>query len=113
MSHPDDRIRMAEILDEISKIEHQKGHPLFSVVVVQNETDRPGKGFYKLPRRLGLFSWQTNLHEMEFFVSTVKDATGIGSARRNRLPPLNTTRALIIAKNVESRPSCRRKKVRI
>jgi hypothetical protein len=65
---------MAEILDEISTIEHQKGNPLLSVVVVQRETGRPGKGFYKLARRLGLFNGKTDLHEMEFFISTVKDA---------------------------------------
>jgi hypothetical protein len=78
MGRADDRIRMAEILDEISTFEHEHGHPLLSVLVVQSETGRPGKGFYKLARRLGLFTGKTDLHEMEFFVQTAKQAYSHG-----------------------------------
>src|ERR1700752_1632025 len=56
MSLADDRNRIADILDEISSFEHQRSRPLLSVVVVQVDTGRPGKGFYKLATRLRLFS---------------------------------------------------------
>ena len=74
MSLADDRNRMAEILDEISTSEHHQGRPLLSVVVVQTETGRPGKGFYKLATHLGLYAGKSDLHEMEFFIATVKAA---------------------------------------
>ena len=65
MSLPDDRNRIADILDEISTFEHEQDRPLLSVVVVQTETGRPGKGFYKLATRLGLFSGKSDLDEMD------------------------------------------------
>lgn len=74
MSLADDRNRIADILDEISTFENAQGRPLLSVVVVQAETGRPGKGFYKLAARLGLFSGKSDLDEMEFFIATVKRA---------------------------------------
>ena len=74
MSLADDRNRIADILDEISSFEHAQGRPLLSVVVVQSETGRPGKGFYKLATRLRLYSGRSDLDEMEFFISTVKRA---------------------------------------
>jgi hypothetical protein len=74
MSLAEDRNRIANILDEISTFEHEQGRPLLSVVVVQAETGRPGKGFYKLAARLRLFSGKSDLDEMEFFISTVKRA---------------------------------------
>ena len=77
MSLADDRNRIAEILDEISTFEHTQGRPLLSVVVVQAETGRPGKGFYKLATRLRLFSGKSDVDEMEFFISTVKRAYAI------------------------------------
>jgi hypothetical protein len=83
MSLADDRIRIAEILDEISTLEHQLGRPLLSVVVVQTETGRPGKGFYKLATSLRLFSGRTDMEEMEFHIqlgrySTAFPSTGLG-----------------------------------
>lgn len=74
MSLADDRNRIAEILDEISLLEHEQGRPLLSVVVVQIETGRPGKGFYKLATNLRLFSGKSDIDEMEFFIATVKSA---------------------------------------
>src|SRR5437899_471369 len=70
MSLANDRNQIAGILDEISTFEHQRGRPLLSVVVVQVETGRPGKGFYKLATRLHLFSGKSDVDEMEFFVAT-------------------------------------------
>jgi hypothetical protein len=74
MSLVDDRNRIADILDEISTFEHRRGRPLLSVVVVQVDTGRPGKGFYKLATRLRLFSGRSDIDEMEFFIATVKQA---------------------------------------
>jgi hypothetical protein len=74
MSLAEDRNRIADILDEISTFEHEQGRPLLSVVVVQAETGRPGKGFYKLATRLQLFSGKSDIDEMVFFIATVKQA---------------------------------------
>jgi hypothetical protein len=81
MSRAEDRNRMADVLDEISTFEHRQGRPLLSVVVVQAETGRPGKGFYKLANRLGLYSGKSDLNEMEFFVSTVKQVYATWKSR--------------------------------
>jgi hypothetical protein len=74
MSLPDDRNQIADVLDGISMFEHEQGRPLLSVVVVQSETGRPGKGFYKLATGLRLFSGKTDMDEMEFFIATIKCA---------------------------------------
>ena len=74
MSLADDRNRIADLLDKISMFEHEQGRPLLSVVVVQVETGRPGKGFYKLATNLRLFSGKSDMDEMEFFIATVKRA---------------------------------------
>ena len=44
-------------LEEVSAHEHEAGHPLLSVVVV-NETNQPGPGFFTMARRLGLMRSQ-------------------------------------------------------
>jgi hypothetical protein len=41
-------------LDEISTDEHNDGRPLLSVVVVREDTEMPGKGFFRLARSLGV-----------------------------------------------------------
>ena len=74
MSLADDRNRIAEILDAISLLEHTQDKPLLSVVVVQVETGRPGKGFYRLATSLGLFNGKSDIEEMEFFIATIKRA---------------------------------------
>jgi hypothetical protein len=82
MSLADDRNRIADILDEISLLEHKQGRPLLSVVVVQVETGRPGKGFYKLATTLNLFSGKSDIDEMEFFVNTAKRAYATWKVQR-------------------------------
>ena len=49
-----DRIRIAQVLDEISRGEHSDGKPLLSAVVILKEENVPGKGFFNLARKLGL-----------------------------------------------------------
>ena len=52
MANRGERSKLANILDEINKEEHGLGRPLLSVVVVQKESGRPGKGFFDLAREL-------------------------------------------------------------
>jgi hypothetical protein len=54
MADPQDRLRIGEILGEISKAEHEAGRPLLSVVVTQKENERPGVGFFQLAQDLGM-----------------------------------------------------------
>jgi len=43
------------MLDEINRYEHREGRPLLSAVVVVQEDNKPGEGFFKLARELGVF----------------------------------------------------------
>ena len=43
------------ILDPINEYEHARGRPLLSAVVVGKSSRRPGRGFYALASRLGLY----------------------------------------------------------
>ena len=53
MENPDDRNRIATILDEISRHEHAQGRPLLSAVVVHKGEGSPGDGFFKMARAVG------------------------------------------------------------
>ena len=59
MELAEDRNSIAEILDEISRHEHDQGRPLLSAVVVHAEGGEsggiPGQGFFTLAKSLGLF----------------------------------------------------------
>jgi len=47
-----------QLLDKISRQEHEQGRPMLSAVVVQKEGEShgaPGDGFFKLARDLGVF----------------------------------------------------------
>lgn len=55
MSISDDRNIISELLDEISRYEHQLGHPLISAVVIHLEDNIPGNGFFTMAQGLGLF----------------------------------------------------------
>ena len=45
---------LIQALDDISTYEHQNGRPLLSVVVIGQETNRPGKGFFTMAGRNGV-----------------------------------------------------------
>jgi hypothetical protein len=81
MSFADDRATISALLDEISGYEHGQGRPLLSVVIVQSESGRPGKGFYKFARSLGLYSGRSDVDEMEFFISSVREAHRVWRTR--------------------------------
>lgn len=54
MNLPHDRYEIGILLDEINKYERTAGRPMISAVVVQKGNLKPGKGFFKLARTLGL-----------------------------------------------------------
>lgn len=55
MALSEDRNHISALLDEISRHEHQLGHPLLSVVVIHMEDNIPGNGFFTLAQALGQF----------------------------------------------------------
>lgn len=54
MDLQEDRNRIGDILDRISSTEHRAGRPLLSAVVIRSDKNMPGRGFFKLARRLCL-----------------------------------------------------------
>ena len=54
MDSPEDRNRIADILDEISRCEYADGKPLLSAVVIRKDTNIPGRGFFELAKSLRL-----------------------------------------------------------
>lgn len=54
MGDPADRVRIGQILGEISKEEHAARRPMLSAVVTHKEDERPGLGFFELAQELGL-----------------------------------------------------------
>ena len=54
MRLPKDRSRIAVMLDDISRTEHDCGRPLLSAVVIRMDTNIPGRGFFNLAKSLGL-----------------------------------------------------------
>jgi hypothetical protein len=47
---------LIQALDDISSHEHEHGRPLLSVVVIGQETNRPGNGFFTMARRNGVLA---------------------------------------------------------
>lgn len=54
MDSPGDRVRISQILGDISEAEHRAGRPLLSAVVIRLEKNSPGQGFFGLANDLGL-----------------------------------------------------------
>ena len=54
MDSPEDRNCIADILDDISRSEHDAGRPLLSAVVIRKDTNIPGQGFFNLAKSLRL-----------------------------------------------------------
>ena len=51
---PEQRAELSQLLRAISLHEHEQGRPLLSAVVVSQDTQIPGRGFFRLMRSLGL-----------------------------------------------------------
>ncbi len=71
MNNPQHRVEIGEILDEISKHEHENNRPLLSAVVATDSTI-PGNGFYELAKELGLYSGSTETDRLIFWVEELK-----------------------------------------
>jgi hypothetical protein len=56
MDEPADRDKIGRLLDEISKFEHENGHPLLSAVVIRHDKNGPGEGSFKLARKLNVYN---------------------------------------------------------
>jgi len=69
MENPADRVRVGEILGEISREEHETGHPMLSAVVTHKEDERPGAGFFELAAELGLL---VGMDTETFFIRELK-----------------------------------------
>jgi hypothetical protein len=54
MDDPSHRVKIGEILGDISKEEREAGRPMLSAVVTHKEDERPGTGFFELAQELGL-----------------------------------------------------------
>ncbi|MCL0057514.1 hypothetical protein M1N05_00390 [Dehalococcoidales bacterium] len=61
MENPGDRNKIAEILDEINHYEHQQGRPMLSAVVIRQDVNMPGAGFFELARGLGKYHGNDDL----------------------------------------------------
>ena len=49
---PSDRSKIAKILDEINRYEVENRRPMLSSVVIRQDKNMPGQGFFKLAREL-------------------------------------------------------------
>ena len=59
-----DRAEIGHLLGEISQYEHDHGRPMLSAVVILQEWNMPGQGFFTLARELGL---HPRAEDIEFF----------------------------------------------
>ena len=78
MDLPHDRNEIADILDGISQAEHDAGRPLLSAVVIRRDKNKPGRGFFVLARRLGLYRGGDDLGLLVSRVETSSRPLGRG-----------------------------------
>ena len=71
MGFEPDRNKMSNILDKISKNEHENGKPLLSAVVILRDKNIPGDGFFGMAKEVGLYDgndkdqfWANELHRV-------------------------------------------------
>jgi len=82
MGSPDDRNRIADILDEIERCEDAEGRPMISALVVRADTDVPGAGFFKCARELGKLSGPDKEESrLAFWCDEVKRVYGYWAGR--------------------------------
>lgn len=61
MENPSDRNKISEILDEINHYEHQYNRPMISAVVIRQDINMPGEGFFKCAHNLCKFQGEDNI----------------------------------------------------
>ncbi len=73
MEDPADRVRIGQILGEISKLENDAGRPMLSAVVTHKGDERPGTGFFELAQELGRVG---SMDSETFFIQELKRVHG-------------------------------------
>ena len=61
MENPADRNKIAKILDEINHYEHQHRRSMLSAVVIRQDINMPGKGFFECARQLDKYRGNNDL----------------------------------------------------
>lgn len=61
MGNPGDRNKIAKILDEVNYYEHQHGRPMISAVVIRQDINMPGEGFFECARQLNKYRESNDL----------------------------------------------------
>ena len=61
MGNPADRNTIADMLDEINHYEHQHRRPMLSAVVIRQDINMPGQGFFECARQLGTYRGSNDL----------------------------------------------------
>ena len=69
---------LPRLLEAVSRLEHEHGRPMLSVLVVRQQDDRPGDGFYGLARSLG---WRVD-DEEQFFANEHRRVTEYWKGQR-------------------------------
>ncbi len=62
---------LPRLLEAVSRSEHELGRPMLSILVVRQQDERPGEGFYGLARDLG---WRVD-DEEQFFANEHRRVT--------------------------------------
>jgi len=69
MANPADREQISVLLDEISTHENKNNRPLLSAVVIHQQDNIPGNGFFELAQRLQVFDGGDRLR---FFIEELR-----------------------------------------
>ena len=73
MTLSNDRRLIGKVLDKISTTHFNAGKPILSAVVVHKHDGLPGKGFFKLARRLGIIEQDFDVrNEMAFYIGELE-----------------------------------------
>ncbi len=67
-----ERNKLFELLGEISEHEFREGRPMLSALVVSSGNARPGAGFFKLAKQLGLYHGKNDSDADSFFTAEVR-----------------------------------------
>ena len=70
--HDADRAQISRLLMAVSRREHEQGHPLLSVVVVNRGSQLPNKGFFYAARELGRYEGSSASELLAFFTDELE-----------------------------------------
>ena len=59
MNNPGDRQKISIILDDVNRYEREYKRPMLTAVVIRQDINMPGEGFFECARELG-YSWESN-----------------------------------------------------